>query len=99
MKKTKKTNKKKKKKKKKTRCGHKFWEKRQTAVNKYLQQTKKVITRRRALQLARLKNVYFRCFVEFYCLKKAHKSQNIEKKNESMMFPKLNHRWHATSTQ
>ena len=30
--------------------------KRQTAVNKYLQQTKKVITRRRALQLARLKN-------------------------------------------
>ena len=31
--------------------------KRQTAVNKYLQQTKKLITRRRALQLARLKKL------------------------------------------
>ena len=37
------------KKQKKTRCGH-----------KYFQQTKKVITRRRALQLARLKKLRLR---------------------------------------
>ena len=47
----------------------------------------------------RKKNVYFWWFVTFYYLKKAPKSQNIERKKYSEMFCNLNYRWRATLIQ